>query len=1189
MFARLSAKHTFCCILLFKMNFLIQTMAFAQTSQRMWSEIQSPTSENILYAQLLHENLGYIFAEKQQLFEYRDGTWQQIDMPAGVLVTEIKVVDSGDIFAIVQPLDSYRQTLMRLQNGAWLPMNPPNVHSMRRLYFPQSDSGWVNAAWGEMMLFRKGMWKQVHFPSPCHVETFIPGWQGELFAITDCPPNEASEIVQLIDGKWQLLPNNLGIGLRSGIVDADGTLLAWSDRAEIYAWDGSSFKTLAFPTKIKRLALFSNGSGFHLVPDGIYSFSALRNGQLQAMPLSNAKDVNNITLTADSSGWLYGRNGRIWSLGAKNEIQSVSSSYRFAVESKEIGYVSGMAVLRTSDESSDIYFVDNEYPNLIASRIDLPEITARISAASKYHLDEPQQNYENYRMYDFGVITGDFNGDFLEDVFLTGMYGRNTMFFNGGKSSFVDATKWAGLASDRGRFCGAATADIDNDGDLDIYAADEFGPGKLYVNNGYGRFSEQAAARNAIVPHFSTSACFADIDMDGWIDLAVTTYRDGTWLFRNNGNGSFENITNLSPDLQPDSPDKCSSLTFADYDNDGDFDLFICRLFVSNALLQNDGAGVFHDVTTQAGVSDSALSRGAVFFDPDQDGDLELFISNMGHDHFYENLGNGTFRANHGKVRYKPTAWVPAEFVSDYSGGLSNGTVVFDYGADGDMDFWVGHFDGKSNLFRNQKNSPDFLQFRLSGIDANPSAIGATVSLFPAGTNFDPDTQLGVRMIESASSLGSHSEKIIHFGVDTLQTYDAEVRFPGGKRHHLRNLAPGTIHKIDELAGSEKIIATFKNSASSFLYGHRSGIRYLQAALVAAMMMLIFFLFKEKFAWDPAMRLALLAGTCAGFLVAHHLVVYQSDISYFSAPLVASFVGGFLTVTGWNWKRLYSIPNADFDSLALRLTGFAHSEHYANVLASIDLHLRNFQPIRDGDEAIAQRFLSSIHIVKRQMQPDLQMIIACSRSLDFQLERALALHRAWRRLLRLLNKIESDLQHHRRIAGARLDQLSHALEEVRLHMRGLRKSVEQRESVDVAKVLTETTRHLNKQAISCKLILQANLPIAYLPESSLRTIVDELIANALRAMQQSKKRQLELAAQQDDDHHVRIEIRDSGPGVARDRWQSIFQRGVSTKKAGGIGLFLARQLLERHGASLDIKDSSEHGTTMQITLQRAKS
>ena len=110
MFARLSAKHTFYCILLFKMNFLIQTMAFAQTSQRMWSEIQSPTSENILYAQLLHENLGYIFAEKQQLFEYRDGTWQQIDMPAGVLVTEIKVVDSGDIFAIVQPLDSYRQT-----------------------------------------------------------------------------------------------------------------------------------------------------------------------------------------------------------------------------------------------------------------------------------------------------------------------------------------------------------------------------------------------------------------------------------------------------------------------------------------------------------------------------------------------------------------------------------------------------------------------------------------------------------------------------------------------------------------------------------------------------------------------------------------------------------------------------------------------------------------------------------------------------------------------------------------------------------------------------------------------------------------------------------------------------------------------------------------------------------------------
>lgn len=243
---------------------------------------------------------------------------------------------------------------------------------------------------------------------------------------------------------------------------------------------------------------------------------------------------------------------------------------------------------------------------------------------------------------------------------------------------FIDVTENSGLRAE-GYGMGAATGDFDNDGRIDLYLTN-FGANQLWRNVSSIdelRFEDVTAAAGVDDPRWSTSASFADLDGDGWLDLYVANYVDFTLarhrscrspggrldycgpqsyegepdrLFWNRGDGTFEDITAVAGVL--DSPSSGLGVVAADFDRDGRLDLYVANDLRRNFQWQNLGGSPphFENVALESGSAVSMLghaqaSMGVVAGDVDNDGDDDLFMTHLSTDTntYYQNDGHGLF------------------------------------------------------------------------------------------------------------------------------------------------------------------------------------------------------------------------------------------------------------------------------------------------------------------------------------------------------------------------------------------------------------------------------------------------------------------------------------------------------------------------------------------------------------------
>ena len=253
---------------------------------------------------------------------------------------------------------------------------------------------------------------------------------------------------------------------------------------------------------------------------------------------------------------------------------------------------------------------------------------------------------------------------------------------------------------------GLAIADVDGDGLTDIYFANQVGGNQLWRNTGGGKFENITAAAGVAVPdRVSVTASFADIDNDGDADLYVTTVRGGNLLFENDGKGRFQDIT-AAAGLSYRG--HSSGAVFFDYDRDGRLDLFLVNVgryttdtvagegykyYVAfedafsghlkperaerSFLYHNQGGNRFVDVSKRMGIVDLSFTGDAAALDGNDDGWLDLYLTNMeGDDQYYENAAGKAFVRKSRQV-FPRTSWG------------SMGIKVFDFNNDGRLDIFV--------------------------------------------------------------------------------------------------------------------------------------------------------------------------------------------------------------------------------------------------------------------------------------------------------------------------------------------------------------------------------------------------------------------------------------------------------------------------------------------------------------------
>ncbi len=480
-----------------------------------------------------------------------------------------------------------------------------------------------------------------------------------------------------------------------------------------------------------------------------------------------------------------------------------------------------------------------------------------------------------------GVAALDYDQDGLPDLYFPNApawdapdgawrFRSGALYRNRGDGTFADVTESAGLAVPVfGQ--GAVSGDIDNDGFPDLLVT-AVGPNQFFRNNGDGTFREIGAALGLDDPGWGIGAAFLDADGDGWLDLFVANYirvspesiragrRTRRWrgrvpaldgprglppeanrFHRSREGRVFEDASAVAFAAIP--PRYSMGVAVFDLDDDADPDIFVANDSAPNALLRNEGDGVFTDVGLLAGVAlsgDGASqgSMGVAAADPDGDGIHDLIVTNFAHDHYtwYRGVGPQLFLddsmgAGLALPTFAPLGWGALFFDADNDGDLdlalanghiypqvdddpllgesyrqpdllmerrateflpvalggpvrsSRGMALLDVEGDGALEIAVSNQDDPPTLLRRAARPPGgWMRVRLADPEGNRDGIGARVK---AAGRF--------AALVSGGSYASDSERVLHFGfgAGTAPAVPVRVRWPDGAVESHPGLEPG--------------------------------------------------------------------------------------------------------------------------------------------------------------------------------------------------------------------------------------------------------------------------------------------------------------------------------------------------------------------------------------------------------------
>lgn len=412
-----------------------------------------------------------------------------------------------------------------------------------------------------------------------------------------------------------------------------------------------------------------------------------------------------------------------------------------------------------------------------------------------------------------GAAFGDYNGDGWPDLFVARLdVGAGSLLYaNAGSGTFTDRSA---LIEGIGRSMGGVFVDYDGDGDRDLYAV-RFNEANALLRNDGGALAPLPDDELATGHIGATSAVFADFDGDGLLDLYSThRYVSANQYFPTFSIDGFVERSHEQSGLR--SGQETFAAVAFDYDGDGDQDLYVANFGFADLLHRNDGRGAFTQVAEAAGLSGRDFSVAGLPADYDGDGDFDLYVLHAAEREnvLWENVGDGRFEyhrsaaegrsssaggaaadfdldgdvdilvsnlgrvevyANRGDGHFDDVSStaVPLPLRSD---SFTAGVAAADYDLDGDVDAFLCGLRGADALLRNELSAGHWLAF-----DWPPGSEGARVQVREAGV-------LQVRQQRVDTQLGN-AAVAAHFGLHTDAAVDVEIDWPSGHRQVLVDVA----------------------------------------------------------------------------------------------------------------------------------------------------------------------------------------------------------------------------------------------------------------------------------------------------------------------------------------------------------------------------------------------------------------
>nr|WP_321236332.1 FG-GAP-like repeat-containing protein [uncultured Psychroserpens sp.] len=428
------------------------------------------------------------------------------------------------------------------------------------------------------------------------------------------------------------------------------------------------------------------------------------------------------------------------------------------------------------------------------------DVTEEAGLTNLLPFDSLAEDFFGLKGFKHGVSWGDYNNDGFPDILFT--HSEKLQLFINQNGIFTEVTEGAGLeAESQCRHTGSTWFDYNNDGFLDIYVSDwdECDTNSLYLNNGNGTFTNTTVATNMQDTQGLASyiAVPFDINNDGWMDLYVSNdFNEPNSLFVNQSGTTF---TDQAASFGLDSMLDDMGITFGDFNGDGDFDVFITGID-ENALLVNDGTNSFSDATAANNITETGWAWGTRFADFDLDRDEDLIIVNgfefedrsTETNVYYKNL------TSEGMSGFEDIS----EALNFNALTVSVEAVDWDYDNDGDLDIYVTNADQQSFLYENKLLNFDevsnlhWFKVLLQGTVSNRDAIGTTLTL-------TTDSGILKRYYTGVGFLSQSLQAVHFGLDQDTQIQELEIKWPSGLIETFQNLNADTTVRVIEGEGIE--------------------------------------------------------------------------------------------------------------------------------------------------------------------------------------------------------------------------------------------------------------------------------------------------------------------------------------------------------------------------------------------------
>ncbi|MEO1049027.1 MAG: FG-GAP-like repeat-containing protein [Bacteroidota bacterium] len=457
----------------------------------------------------------------------------------------------------------------------------------------------------------------------------------------------------------------------------------------------------------------------------------------------------------------------------------------------------------------------------------------------------------------YGISFGDYDNDGDDDAYITMRDGNpNLLFRNDGNGSFTEVAASLGIDNAKSS-TGALWVDFDNDGDLDLYVGNTESANTYYINNGNGTFSDKTAEAGLGDESSPLSMNAGDLDNDGFVDIYLANIHEENVLYHNNGDGTFTNI--IFESGATDTQIAMGGILF-DYDNDRDLDIYLTHDARQDFILyENDGSGHFTDVSVQAGVNYQGFGMGVDVADFNNDGHLDIYVTNLFENFLAINNGDKTFTeigaaagvddygmgwgvlcldydndglqdvyaVNNGV--YSPHPNMLYKNNGDNTFNVVSGNTILEspfvgYGAactdvddDGDVDIFIANAGtkGGNQLFINESTRSNWLKLKAIGTVTNRSGIGARVEVKTA-------TRTLIDEVIAGSSYLSQNSLTLHFGLGSDEIIEElTIKWPSGITEVYNDIEVNNTYAATEETGiavvnKQDVVTSIENELEAY-------------------------------------------------------------------------------------------------------------------------------------------------------------------------------------------------------------------------------------------------------------------------------------------------------------------------------------------------------------------------------------